>query len=186
MNRRQNSDTRRWSKDRNQRDVDLSVDELGDESDSGLLGLFEPEHSKQPSMADKRKLDEYKKQNSQDNFVLMEGALTKRGSMFPSWKERYFVLESRGRLTYYNSEDESSRASNALGSIPICVGTTITQPPADKSTFEIRVPPNPNHKGRMFLLSADTHEAASTWAATLQQVQQRVLYVSFPAGLRHW
>jgi hypothetical protein len=38
--------------------------------------------------------------------VTYEGSLTKRGSFYPSWKKRHFVLHGDAHLSYYTNEEE--------------------------------------------------------------------------------
>lgn len=41
-----------------------------------------------------------------DQEVLFEGELTKRGSFYPSWKKRHFVLHGDSHLSYFTNQDD--------------------------------------------------------------------------------
>ncbi len=136
--------------------------------------------------------------------VVVEGWLEKRGLWNPAWRSRYFVLDSRGRLSYFKTEADKAVPSHAHGSIPICGKTTITSPApscggvphsaqdergADaecRVEFELRVPDGHDRAGRTFVLSAPTVGEVRRWTDALAEVQRRVLYVSFPGDVRHW
>ena len=61
---------------------------------------------------------------SVDAGILIKGVLEKRGGWNTAWKERFFMLESCGRLSYFKSEEDIAFPQRAKGSIPI--NTTIT------------------------------------------------------------
>jgi hypothetical protein len=132
--------------------------------------------------------------HAEPNNIVIEGFLEKRGVWNPSWRSRYFVLESRGRLSYFKNEDDSACADRALGTIPISKHTTIVPVPAQaagaasrkRAVFEVRMPDGEVSSGRAFLLSAPTRELGERWSAALAEVRRRVLYVSFPPNVRHW
>ena len=130
---------------------------------------------------------------SQRASTVIEGFLEKRGVWNPSWRRRYFVLESCGRLSYYKHKPDSTIPGRALGGIPICVQTAIVPAhPATKTAhgsraiLEVRMPGGGVSSGRTFLLSAPSCEEGERWAAALAEVRRRVLYVSFPLSARHW
>eukprot|EP00291_Cryptomonas_curvata_P013277 CAMPEP_0172176632 /NCGR_PEP_ID=MMETSP1050-20130122/14931_1 /TAXON_ID=233186 /ORGANISM="Cryptomonas curvata, Strain CCAP979/52" /LENGTH=139 /DNA_ID=CAMNT_0012848947 /DNA_START=302 /DNA_END=721 /DNA_ORIENTATION=+ len=128
--------------------------------------------------------------------IVIEGFLEKRGVWNPSWRSRYFVLESRGRLSYFKNKSDSLIPDRALGGIPISVHTTIVPAPSEtkasgpahgsRAIFEVRLPDGEARAGRSFLLAAPTREEGERWAAALAEVRRRVLYVSFPLCVRHW
>ncbi len=128
--------------------------------------------------------------------VVIEGFLEKRGVWNPSWRSRYFVLESRGRRSYFKTKSDSAIPDHALGGIPISVHTTIVpaQPEpkgagsarGSRAIFEVRLPDGEMSSGRSFLLSAPTWEEGERWTAALSEVGRRVLYTSFPLNARHW
>jgi hypothetical protein len=123
--------------------------------------------------------------------IVIEGFLEKRGVWNPSWRTRYFVLESRGRLSYFKNKADSVVPGRALGSIPISVHTIIVPSASEtarcsRELFEVRIPDGDGSTGRVFLLSAPTREEGERWSAALAEVRRRVLYVSFPPNVRHW
>ncbi len=129
--------------------------------------------------------------HAQRDDIAIEGFLEKRGVWNPSWRSRYFVLETRGRLSYFKDEDDSIFSERALGSIPICVDTTIVPAPSEpagaaRCVFKVLMPGGDVSTGRTFLLSAATREEAERWATALANVRRRVIYVSFPPNVRHW
>ncbi len=131
---------------------------------------------------------------SERSSVVIEGFLQKRGVWNPTWRSRYFILESRGRLSYFKTKDDSTVPGRALGAIPIIVHTTIVPAPPEadvkvrgkRAVFEVRMPDGEGSTGRTFLLCAQTREDGERWAAALADVHRRVLYVSFPPNVRHW
>jgi len=126
--------------------------------------------------------------------IVIEGFLEKRGVWNPSWRSRYFILESRGRLSYFKNKADSAIPGRALGAIPISVHTTIVPAPSkpavaarcSRAVFEVRMPDGDGSTGRAFLLSAPTTDEGERWVAALAEVRRRVLYVSFPPNVRHW
>ncbi len=128
--------------------------------------------------------------------IVIEGLLEKRGWWNPSWRSRYFILESRGRLSYFKNKSDSTVPGRALGAIPISVQTTIVPARIETQTagaargsraiFAVRVPGGEAGTGRSFLLSAPTREEGERWTAALEGLRRRVLYVAFPLNARHW
>ena len=128
---------------------------------------------------------------SANTSVLMEGWLDKRGYWNPARKSRYFVLEMRGRLSYFKSEADRKLNGQVLGSIPINADVEITasknpSSQEDRIQIEIRVPNNESRVGRTFVLSTRCREDGERWLAILQETRSRVFYVSFPKNVRHW
>mmetsp|Transcript_66322 Transcript_66322/g.177578 ORF Transcript_66322/g.177578 Transcript_66322/m.177578 type:complete len:160 (+) Transcript_66322:121-600(+) len=123
-------------------------------------------------------------------YIVKEGIINKRGKWNRSWKQRFFVLDGRGRLSYFKSQSDSGHPELSQGSIPIFVETeveiTARTQQAGPVEFVIRVPASDEHSGRTFELSADTADEAAAWVSALKAVANQVLFVSFKDDVRHW
>uniref|UniRef100_A0A7S0LUK2 PH domain-containing protein n=1 Tax=Cryptomonas curvata TaxID=233186 RepID=A0A7S0LUK2_9CRYP len=107
--------------------------------------------------------------------VVMEGLMEKRGIWIRSWKTRYFVLESSGRLRYFRCEADKHYPERAKGTIPISMDTVLE--PAESKTgrkcIKISASDGPTLK-----LSARSEVAHMHWVRELQKVQNNVCFIS--------
>jgi len=54
-----------------------------------------------------------------DNDVLKEGYMKKEGKMVKSWKQRWFVLQKNGVVSYYHSKEEQKKGGVAIASFNV-------------------------------------------------------------------
>eukprot|EP00292_Cryptomonas_paramecium_P015579 CAMPEP_0113661844 /NCGR_PEP_ID=MMETSP0038_2-20120614/217_1 /TAXON_ID=2898 /ORGANISM="Cryptomonas paramecium" /LENGTH=132 /DNA_ID=CAMNT_0000576615 /DNA_START=1 /DNA_END=396 /DNA_ORIENTATION=+ /assembly_acc=CAM_ASM_000170 len=95
--------------------------------------------------------------------VLAEGILEKRGFWNPSWKARYFVLDSRGRLFYYKSFWHRM-ANMPAGKIALtrdCSVSNVQQ--GDKFFIDLHVPANGRLVDRTFHFLASSQKIGQKW-----------------------
>ena len=125
---------------------------------------------------------------SVDAGILIKGVLEKRGGWNTAWKERFFMLESCGRLSYFKSEEDIAFPQRAKGSIPI--NTTITVKEGEvlngRSTIIIEIPKSGLISGRTFVIGTESKETQQEWLKFLTATQKRVHYVAFEESVRHW
>mmetsp|Transcript_13401 Transcript_13401/g.37066 ORF Transcript_13401/g.37066 Transcript_13401/m.37066 type:complete len:179 (-) Transcript_13401:169-705(-) len=115
--------------------------------------------------------------------IVLEGYMEKRGFWNPSWKSRYCALDDVGRFSYFQSKEQATDLSKALGSIPIDQRTVISPVVmrGKRATIQIRV-----SSGRVFHMSCNSTEEAEAWVQALENMHQCVHYVAFPQNVRHW
>jgi hypothetical protein len=120
--------------------------------------------------------------------IVLEGFLDKRGEWNKAWKSRYFVLESSGKLSYFQSEAEKSTPAKAKGSIPINTGMTVKEgaPSDGRNVIEITVPGSGLTPKRTFIIGCENQEMYAQWMDSLTKLQKRVHYVTFQDNVRHW
>ena len=120
--------------------------------------------------------------------IILEGPLDKRGEWNKAWKTRYFVLESSGKLSYFQSEADKNTPSKAKGSIPINTGMTVKEgsPSEGRSVIEIVVPGSGLTPKRTFVIGCESQENHAQWMDSLTKLQKRVHYVTFQDNVRHW
>ncbi len=124
-----------------------------------------------------------------EDDVLIEGFLDKRGDWNKAWKPRYFVLESCGKLSYFQSEADKAVPERAKGSIPINTSITVKEgAPADgKSVIEITIPASGlTSPKRTFIMGSGSPAVVQEWLNHIGRLQKRVHYVTFQEGVRHW
>ncbi len=123
-----------------------------------------------------------------DAGILIKGVLEKRGGWNTAWKERYFMLESCGKLSYFASEEDIGIPQRAKGSIPI--NTTIVVKEGEilngRHTIIIELPKSGLISGRTFVIGSESAETQQQWLQMLTRVQKRVHYVAFEEDVRHW
>eukprot|EP00292_Cryptomonas_paramecium_P024732 CAMPEP_0113663824 /NCGR_PEP_ID=MMETSP0038_2-20120614/1378_1 /TAXON_ID=2898 /ORGANISM="Cryptomonas paramecium" /LENGTH=146 /DNA_ID=CAMNT_0000578937 /DNA_START=10 /DNA_END=450 /DNA_ORIENTATION=- /assembly_acc=CAM_ASM_000170 len=118
--------------------------------------------------------------------VLIEGVLEKQGRWNKCWKQRYFVLESSGRMYYYQSESSKWDMSQAIKVIPIDCEAKITFSRQDKrNIIEIRVPSDGSGK-RCCFLSTDDEITLEKWRRCLTSAQSSILFTTCPLNVRSW
>merc|ERR1712087_117924 len=54
-----------------------------------------------------------------ENDVLKEGYMRKEGKMVKSWKQRWFVLQKNGVMSYYHSKEEQKKGGVAIASFNV-------------------------------------------------------------------
>eukprot|EP00292_Cryptomonas_paramecium_P021827 CAMPEP_0113683664 /NCGR_PEP_ID=MMETSP0038_2-20120614/13475_1 /TAXON_ID=2898 /ORGANISM="Cryptomonas paramecium" /LENGTH=163 /DNA_ID=CAMNT_0000603131 /DNA_START=63 /DNA_END=554 /DNA_ORIENTATION=+ /assembly_acc=CAM_ASM_000170 len=121
--------------------------------------------------------------------VVVEGTLEKRGYWNPSWKSRYFVLDSKGHLCYYKSREDIDAGKSPSGRIAItrcCSVLTKVSVEADKFCFDVHIPANGHNRDRTFQLCASSAESMKVWVDAIEDVRQRIFYVTFEKGGSWW
>jgi hypothetical protein len=123
-----------------------------------------------------------------EDHVIMQGFLDKRGEWNKAWKTRFFVLESSGKLSYFQNESDKGTPSKAKGSIPINTGMSITEgaPSDGRSVIEIVIPGSGLSSKRTFIIGCESKELHAEWFSNLTKLQRRVHYVTFQDNVRHW
>ena len=113
------------------------------------------------------------------NGVVIEGFMQKRSSWRRSWKKRYFVLESNGRLSYFKSEEDRSCPDKSRGKIPISNDTSVEESESGSGKVSINIsPPSSIGFKRIVTISALNDSDHKSWLDKLQSVQHSVCYVS--------
>ncbi len=107
--------------------------------------------------------------------VVSEGLMEKRGIWIRSWKTRYFVLESSGRLRYFRSEADKSFPERARGTFLISMDIMVepAESKAGRRYIKISASDGPTLK-----LAARSEVAHMHWVMELQKVQSSVCYAS--------
>ena len=126
-------------------------------------------------------------QTSEDG-ILIKGILEKRGGWNTAWKERYFILESCGKLSYFKVEEDIRFPQRANGSIPINTSIVVKEGDAvnGRFTIVIEIPKSGLISGRTFVIGSQSKETQEAWFKILTKVQKRVHYVAFEDDVRHW
>ena len=89
--------------------------------------------------------------------VLKDGYLTKEGGIFPSWKKRWFVLDSTGALSYYDDRG----AGHLLRTIRVDMYNVRVSPRSDRDhVFELYLP---GVSSRVYVLSAAHSWERDAW-----------------------
>mmetsp|Transcript_59390 Transcript_59390/g.158022 ORF Transcript_59390/g.158022 Transcript_59390/m.158022 type:complete len:168 (-) Transcript_59390:707-1210(-) len=120
--------------------------------------------------------------NSGIQYVVKEGMLRKRGLWNPGWKARYFVLDNRGRISYYDSEFKRDSVGDCSGRIALNKNCTVTLPVQDKEgwfCFDLRVPANGQNFSRTFHFSAPTEEECIEWKEVIENIKRFIFYSCF-------
>ena len=124
--------------------------------------------------------------------VLMSGFLTKRGAVNKSWKLRFHVLTTEGRLLYFDSERDHSNLSGALGEITIDAETTVDKLVGCKAQPSITWPKGSAPDacfwvltpGRTYYFAAPDGEQAAKWIRTLKEYWLNVLRRTYESSPR--
>ena len=111
------------------------------------------------------------------SHVLIQGTLEKRRSWTRSWKKRFFVLESNGKLSYFRSEEDKEFPERARGKVPISNDTCIEESTADGKR-SIKIYPTDASITKPVKISAESEQAHQLWMKSLQAVQHDIYYVS--------
>jgi len=106
----------------------------------------------------------------------VEGFMTKKGSFFPSWKRRYFILENRV-LTYYKTEQDALENNR--------VGTPfVFSPPRTGCTNEGLTIKLQNYmKNRILLLRLDNESDVAIWKEAFEEHKSRDIQLSLKERL---
>jgi hypothetical protein len=95
----------------------------------------------------------------QKKGISKSGLMTKCGSMYPSWYERFFVLED-GFLTYHTSESKKDFKGTYF--LPHCVLSTDTPEPTRIKIVIKGV------QGRSFHMKCADEQEAETWKEAIR------------------
>ena len=109
--------------------------------------------------------------------VLIQGTLEKRRVWTRSWKKRFFVLESNGKLSYFRSEEDKEFPERARGKVPISNDTRIEESRTG-GKWSIKIYPTDTSISKTVKISAESEQAHQLWIKSLQAVQNDVYYVS--------
>jgi hypothetical protein len=121
--------------------------------------------------------------------ITAEGYLEKHGGWNQSWKSRYFVLDTRGRMYYFKNQADSDFPERARRGIPITKDVLVSRGGVAEDgrlLIRINLPGEGGRAGRTLMLGTWYHEDHQLWLSALEETRQVVLYVAFPRNIRHW
>jgi hypothetical protein len=123
-----------------------------------------------------------------DEGIVIKGYLEKQGGWNTAWKQRFFILESCGKLSYFKSEEDMPYPQRAKGSIPINTSTVVKEGEvvSGRTTIVVEVSKSGLSVSRSFVIGFESQETRQIWFRALTKVQKRVHYVAFEDDVRHW
>mmetsp|Transcript_87737 Transcript_87737/g.233519 ORF Transcript_87737/g.233519 Transcript_87737/m.233519 type:complete len:147 (-) Transcript_87737:674-1114(-) len=141
-------------------------------------------------------LEEVKVSNADIDFfsslsnehVIVEGTLEKRGYWNTAWKQRYFVIDNKGRMLYFKSKEhrDAGRLAGMIALINACSVSRVKNRHGKDVCFELRVPANGHSMDRTFHLCAPSEEMCEKWVYAIEGVKDNVHYMCFPRGKSWW
>ncbi len=117
---------------------------------------------------------------SDRRYIMVEGELGKWCSWSLAFKQRYFVLEDCGRLSYFKSARDRHFPERAKRVIPVNVDSSLAVAQTrrrDRITIEIRPARDDGDDGRALRLGFESRGEFERWHLALAEAQQSVLYV---------